>query len=531
MLDAFIKQTQEIGRSLFGDNGDRDGAALPVSYLTVMTAGDGNMNIDIAAKVEQTYAYSRSHNSPTVRQEQEIKSSSFSRWETKDTVTLSGQVKEYSASDPAFQVPRPKPKASYTAEELAPIKDAFANLQAAQRDMQTDLRSFMSTHNINLGPGDNLRLEVASNGEILVGGIHDAKTARKMAKAINDDGELATKLRDFQKKLKETSSRLKDITGMSLNDHVKRIDEWQKNPEAPFMQNEVLSLKDQALYYVDEEFAVMIAEQFASPPPITDLFVTENILENASGTVDKTVRKIMDEVEKKFAEMNEHIREQYGDLLPPEELEKMLVSLDKLKIDVDSDGMVVIEGEASEDSEWDRKAKERIRTIYGETLKNNPVTGKEHDYFIASQYLLNQYDNAFDGDDKTRKLEVTFARGKIESHISSPKEEGRLRADIAENAIIALRDMDVDADGLEVEVNDAGKLFIPNLSPEEQKRRGLPQALEMLNKLLKDREIIPVENFEAPEGGPMENLKRLMSKLDVFLPGGARKLDSIKKAS
>ncbi|MCC8116669.1 MAG: hypothetical protein LIP18_05880, partial [Planctomycetes bacterium] len=61
-----------------------------------------------------------------------------------------------------------------------------------------------------------MKIEVASNGTIVVGGIKDKDLQKAVTKALNEDKSLAPKIREFQRNEQELSGLVKDYTGCSL---------------------------------------------------------------------------------------------------------------------------------------------------------------------------------------------------------------------------------------------------------------------------------------------------------------------------
>ena len=420
----------------------------------------------------------------------------------------------------------------YTAEDLAPLKKRFAALIDLERGIHGRLDSLMDKKGISLGPHDQIKIEIDSQGRAIVGGVRDVSTARAIEKAINSDKKFLKEIVDFQKEEKALSNDLREATGVSLKEFGARIDAVQRAPEGftpvGYTREEAVGLMDQDIYLVDEEFAGMIGEHYAMKSALVDFSGENNILEDAEGTVNRTMTKVIGDIANAFREMNKKTRMESGDYPDPlEYLENSLLSINRLKISVNNDGQVAIEGTACKDnSELDRWAKDVVNSMFEEELKVNPATGKQHDFMTASSYLLNIYDESFgEGNalglgEADRTLEAVFDHGKIESHVSSPERERELAVAIDETAKAALSDMGIDATDITIEMNDDGKLAATNLSPEHPKFESIQMALDLLNAQTETRSIEDAHKKDLAVN-PVQRLKGLMTNMDILRPGGA----------
>lgn len=463
-----------------------------------------------------------------------------SRWDTTDTLELSP---EYRSGE---RHPKIKDYPDYTAEDLVGIKKRFAALTSRRKGITSALQEILESTGSNLAPGDRIKVEIGSDGKALVGGVRDAELARKLEKTINADRNLIRGIKAFQKEETAVSQELRDVTGMSLNDFKTRISELQRGvaPEmiggesAAYSAEERINLEDQELYRVDEELSGMISSYYKDANTqagaySADISGGNNILEHADETVKSVFKDILADVQLYIDSANETIRKNYqGD---PEELEKLLLSLERVTIRADGAGNVSIEGAitelaATESKGSDQEYRDAFQEIFRENLKVNPQTGEKHDFYIASEYLENKYDLAFDGEDADRTLETVYRggeNGSIESHISSPEEE-ELREEITVEARAAMEDMGIEADSLDIQVADDGKLTVANMPPEGHERDMLEQALNMLNAATENRDNKDYNSMEENPGKPLHRLKGLMAKLDVFLPGGADVLNGLE---
>lgn len=435
-------------------------------------------------------------------------------------------------SDEARAALRASGEPPFTAEDLSPLKSRFGKLLGRERAIFSRLSGILSKPGFKRGAYDQLKVEIDSKGRAIVGGVSDVKTARALEKAINGDPKLLKEIVDYQAEEKSLSTDLHTVTGMSLKDYADRIDSLQRRDEKQREKlgtEDALALKDQPLHGADPEFAEMLSERFTAGSAFMDISGLNNILEDAEGTVNTMMRKTTGGIAGAFKEMNKAIRQDAAQADDPAQyIEDSIVDINRLKISVDNTGKVTIEGTASRNNpKTDQAAKKIVAEMFEEELKANPATGEQHDFKIAAAYLLNSYDETFgEGNplglgEADRTLEAVFDHGKISSRVSSPEREAELKTSIAMSAKDALKDMGVDADNLEIEMNDDGKLVAANLDPNDPAAKEIQTALDFLNRKLDNRTLEDAhgeENAFAQE--PVKRLRGLMANMDVLRPGG-----------
>lgn len=458
-------------------------------------------------------------------------------------ITTEEDVERMNRETKASWKERARDAASFTAEELAPLKARFSKLLDREQGIHARIASLMSKPGTRRGALDQLKIEIDANGRAIVGGISDVKAARALEKAVNSDKKLLSDIVEYQDEEKRLSDDMRAVTGTSLKEYASRIDSLQRSDnkgaklffdldsgEFSSSPESAIALKDQALYAVDSEFAAMISNRYAAGSAAMDISGRNNILEDAEGTVNRMMTKVTGNIAQTFHDMNKGIRMGAGDMPDPAQyLEDSLVDLNRLKISVDNTGKVTVEGTASKNNpETDKAAKKIIAEMFEQELKANPVTGEQHDFKTAATCLLNAYDETFGegnplglGED-ARTLETVFNHGEIESHVSSPEREAELAEEIDKSAKDALKDMGIDAADLVIEMNDEGRLVAANLNPDDPGAKSIRNALDFLSKQLENRSIEDARGKESALAmDPVRRLKGLMTNMDVLRPGGA----------
>jgi len=502
------------------------------------------MNINNIGSTYYQYP-STSHTYPQKRSGMDFQKSEekvTSQWKSMDTCELSspqqtkGDMLVGSTPDPESLQHR-KSMINYTADDLTELKDRFAELTNQRDGITAKLQKLTKSLGIHVGFTDRLKVEIGSNGKAIVGGISDAKKAKELENAINKDGAFLKEIQSFQKEEADISTELRSLTGKSLKDFTKRISELQKGGgmnvvhsdglNHVYSREDCIALRDQDLYVVDNEFGTMINKYITGQDVReADFTGSNNILEDADSAVNRRVKDVLNDVGKYFSRHNEYMRKLYTD---PEELEKHLASLKNLAVRVDSSGNVEIEGQACKDANTDLDVKKGAKEIFNQALQTNPYTSEKDDFFIAAQHLENKYDLAFDGKDKDRKLVTTFQDGKIESRLSSPEEEENLDANIAIEAKAALTDMGIDGESYDIGVDEKGKIVVHNMPQGDMESKILKNALQVLNDKVEKRTNSDYTGLST-SFDPVDKLKGLLAKKDVFLPGGISLLKNMQPA-
>ncbi|MCD7897567.1 MAG: hypothetical protein LUG50_12985 [Planctomycetaceae bacterium] len=91
-------------------------------------------------------------------------------------------------------------------------RDLLKKVKGQKSDIMSQIIDTLKKKGISLD-GSKMKIEVASNGTIVVGGIKDKDLQKAVTKALNEDKSLAPKIREFQRNEQELSGLVKDYTG------------------------------------------------------------------------------------------------------------------------------------------------------------------------------------------------------------------------------------------------------------------------------------------------------------------------------
>lgn len=427
---------------------------------------------------------------------------------------------------------------SYTKEDLQDVKARLQELTKQKNKIYNNVNSVLEKKGIKLTKNDKLKLEIGSKGEILVGGVADAETAKAIEKALNEDKDLAKQIKKNRNEELSISGELEDITGMSLTSYKRRLGDVQNGrlDGTPFNMttgeyytpDELMRFEDQELFSIDPDFVDEISEYIAIDEKC-DISTASNLLANPEEAMKGIVTNIIGGIKEAFEAENKKTLEDIKDLPirtkeDQEWVDGLMMSLEDVDIQIDNDGNISIEGDAAEDSRKNTMALEIIEQAIKSTLQDNPVTGEKSDYSIATERLVNLYEDQFAlyGSDATAVSSITGGNVlSIESHISNPEREAELNDEIKEDVNAALEKMGLQAGlDLDVEIDDDGKIVIANMPEDEKLQQQISQLVDVLNAK------VEIASPNKDDASSLEGLVgRIRANIDeskVYKPGGAR---------
>ncbi len=205
-----------------------------------------------------------------------------------------------------------------------------------------------------------------------------------------------------------------------------------------------------------------------------------------------------------------------------EELDAMMLRLDKVKISVDNEGGIVIEGKTAENADRDAVGKAIINGYITDQLQDNAIAGTRDEFKLAADHLLMYYDEQMEDADKNdRKLVTTFENSIVESHVSSPEMEKKLKDSVTEDVNEMVQDAGIElVNPLEVEVDKNGKIRVTNLE-----QQGLQTKLinDVMNQINAELQIAGHggKNSQNSIMTVVDRIKENVNKLKVYQKGGA----------
>lgn len=290
--------------------------------------------------------------------------------------------------------------------------EAFQNLmdkvKRNKSELTSRIKSVLDSKNISLADRDAMKIEVGKHGKIVVGGISDAQTARRMEKALNGENGLADAILAYQKDEKELSARTKEYTGCSLYE-LTSTTMGKVNERIRSEVESSVNSKLNADFYTnfgflgdDEEIINRFdAEQLAFNDGI-DFSAEVNVMSDPEGNIKSCISNLADSIKEEFASLNDEIVKRFeagGVKLDKATREQLLLDLKKVQISINSDGDIAIDGTLSTDEETNAKGIALIEKLAYAMLTDMSNSYHVNIFSAASQSLL-QRQAEQDGGDK-----------------------------------------------------------------------------------------------------------------------------------
>ena len=238
--------------------------------------------------------------------------------------------------------------------------------------------------------------------------------------------------------------------------------------------------------------------------------------------MNKAVKDIRDNVMKSFQFENEKLRSRFDESNPEDTtlLDRMMMSLDNVKIRIDANGGVVIEGNISEDGRMNQLGKSLIEGFARDMLRGNPATGEKSEYAIAAERLMNLYEDEYGEASRGEKAVSTIADGNVGSQIYSPEKKNELQSEIQKGVNEAVEKMGgVLEEELEIALDEDGKISVANLPADEKNKKIVLDILKQLNS-----------GMEGGGGSRKDILSEIASKMEQFgalSEGGSSKTNKL----
>ncbi len=241
--------------------------------------------------------------------------SGFKAQTTRDEATISPEAKLMlgmgEGDGESAKIGRWYKHVSLKKEDFAGMEDAMAMLKLKKIDARDSIKDLLEKNGVKLSGPDNLKIELNANGQAIVGGVKDAKTARKIEKLLNDSPDALKAIADYQKEERKLSAELKAKTGMSFADlkkHCENIDQGYvkvlKDRGVMYSKEEMLSFQDQDLYKVDPNLINSIKDFIAPDHSGIDFSTDSKIISNPESVLKSEMMDFTRNIKKAFDGIN-----------------------------------------------------------------------------------------------------------------------------------------------------------------------------------------------------------------------------------
>lgn len=287
------------------------------------------------------------------------------------------------------------------------FQDLMDKVKRSKSELTSRIKSVLDSKSISLVDRDALKIEVGKNGKIVVGGISDAQTARRVEKALNGENGLADAILAYQKDEKQLSAQTKEYTGCSLYE----LTSTTMGKVNERIRSEVESSVNSKLnteFYTnfgflgdDEEIINRFdAEQLAFTSGI-DFSAEVNVMSDPEGNLKSCMNDLAGSIKEEFASLNDKIVKRFeaqGVKLDKGTREQLLLDLKKVQISVNSDGDITINGTLSSDEETNAKGIALIEKLAYAMLTDTSNSYHVNIFSAASQSLLQRHAEQNGGD-------------------------------------------------------------------------------------------------------------------------------------
>lgn len=496
-----------------------------------------------------TYSWSRANGAVRQKTQQEEFQEAAAAAQGKDTVEISDLARAMASGmsiDLAAMSEEDKKvtviRKEFDTEQLAALKKKFSSLKTDKADIDSHIRAVLKAKGIKYGTGDKMKIEIDDEGKAVVGGIKDAKTARAIEEAINNEKGLAEKIDKYQSAEREVSRDLKKATGQNLADFKAYVESYQKNWYSSISRKEdgtfctpaeMANLEGHDLFFADPELTDMIREHIGNASGL-DISADSKILVNPENSMENDVQSIMREIDLEFKEHNRRLMEMAEEMgLTPEEVEERKLSVAGVKVTVSTDGTVVIEGATAKDKDADQGGKNIIESVFARSIQTNPVTQEQDPFATTADHILRLYEEEFSEDKHNeREVKVVWEKGMADTFVASPKREAELVEGINEAVGVMMKERGVDIDGLDLEfdIDKNSKILLVNPPEDEMLAKQVEAALESINITLEGTEAATPEEMEGESlGNTAQRLKSMTKELTTIRPWGKSELTGAKE--
>ncbi len=286
-----------------------------------------------------------------VNDEAQTEKKTFSRNAAKGSLTDSVEISDSTRS---LQKAEANPPATVMSPEKALVPDSKAEkayrdlmkkVKSQKSDIMGQINDTLQKKGISLD-GSKLKIEVAANGTIKVGGIKDKDLQKAVTKALNEDKTLAPKIREFQKDERELSGLVKDYTGCSLyelamtakGDINKRIrdtveaDDPDNPPRDEYYHNLGFLGETTSVINLDDVMALAFTGSIDFSGELTTMAEPERNIKDA-------MKDLSGKISKEFDSLNGAVAEKAKNGLITEEMKARLsLDLSKVTVSIDNRG-------------------------------------------------------------------------------------------------------------------------------------------------------------------------------------------------
>lgn len=412
-------------------------------------------------------------------------------------------------------------KAKQTSAEMAAkIKERLSGLATKKKSVTKRINELLE--GANLKAGGTMKIEIDRDGKIVVGGLKDVENAARIEEALNADPKLAGRIKAYKNLEKEVNADIYKETGTSLyairrekiRFDMNEAEKAANNPEAGML-----------------EYAASGHELFEDPE-ITSLindvvgmgsvdFSSENKgVANPQSALNDLMNEARANIQAQLDAYNKHLEESGVD---PMLLDSMKASLADVKISIDAEGNVRVEGRFSKSDNSNDKARAIVNKVVYDMVHEDEDLGMESLFHTAARQLAVNHDKEFgERAGVGKEALMTIDKGVVDVKVSAPGAIDQVKNDIRELAAESLsREFGFTVDAANVEVDDKGKITVRNLEgrvDEAVLRRTVDNLNKTVANLAVDSRAERPEAVSDSMAARAEKIAKLVNELSTYAP-------------
>lgn len=454
--------------------------------------------------------------------------------------SVKGRIQQAMKADPAQ-----KERFDKAAEAISGL---IEKAKETKLDLYAHIKAILKKNGLGLEGSDRLKLEIAKDGKILVGGVKDKTRAKAIEKALNNEIGLSEKIRKNQDLQSELSVELRSVTNQSLWD-LKRTSLDMANKKSPYPEDQ--NKPKEKYGDVPDDFLAVNPEIMKGLKEVFEHgdidFSTERpALTEPKATIENILKDVWNALSGMFADYNKKLEEEMGQkyagisstggkntpLIDEEFKAQHFLSMHNVKITVDSEGNIKVTGKTAGAESSNAKGREIIEEELQKALHGKD--GEFSVFELSSERILADYEDIAGGQtDEAPKIEATIEKAVSTTvRVASPKREAKLKDEIGEevNSLVAMSGIQIDSP-LKIEISPDGRIKAENLPLDANTSKRIEVILDSLNAMLEDPETDKFPNDPALGAvkSAMTKIMPKMRELAFLLPNGLSQIQCAKQ--
>lgn len=384
-------------------------------------------------------------------------------------------------------------------KELIPLRNSISSA----------IKSALKNSGLGSVDANKLKIEIGSNGKIMVGGIKDKKKLQEIQEALNKTSGLAGQIKDYQNKEKLLKADVADIERIDPDGGkrgVELIEEIVRNGE--FDENGFTTATfERPLYYA-------IAELYRDDGP--DFSSTSKGVADPVGTLDKEFSRAKQKITEQFQMENDRAKAAAEKSGKPESAD--VISMQNVKIIISPEGQIIFEGRFAKSDAANSAAEAMARMVLEDEM-NKDSEGADR-ISTAMLSLEMQHDEAF-GKSDGKKAEIQISDSGVSSYITDPAGIEKAKGDIRQNAASFLSSqLGAAFSEKDFSVNEKGVISLTSV-PKGASREQADKLIAEINKSIADSGD-PAAAPGGPTGPEVDRIAKGVKQMKSYGPEGDR---------